>query len=50
MLNEIIETTYMHFNRAKDNYNDIKEFSVDLTLYDDKEKIKTIDAFIFIFI
>ena len=50
MLNEIIKTTYMHFNRAKDNYNDIKEFSVDLTLYDDKEKIKTIDAFIFRFI
>ncbi len=50
MLKETIQTTYVHFNRAKDNVDDIKNFSVDLTIYEDKEKIKTIDAFIFRFI
>jgi len=47
VLKETIQTTYVHFNRAKDNVDDIKNFSVDLTIYEDKEKIKTIDAFIF---
>jgi len=50
VLKETIQTTYVHFNRAKDNVDDIKNFSVDLTIYEDKEKIKTIDAFIFRFI
>ncbi len=50
MLKEAVDTTYIHFNRAKDNFDDIKNFSLDLTIYDDKEKIKTIDAFIFRFI
>jgi len=50
MLTEAVETTYIHFNRAKDNWLEIKEFPLDLTLYNDKEKIKTIDAFIFRFI
>lgn len=50
MLKESIETTRLHYNRAKDNYNEIILFPVDATLYDDKEKIKTIDAFIFRFI
>ncbi len=50
MLKEAVDTTYIHFNRAKDNFDDIKNFPLDLTIYDDKEKIKTIDAFIFRFI
>ena len=50
MLKETIQTTYVHFNRAKDNVEDIKKFPVNLTIYEDKEKIKTIDAFIFRFI
>ena len=50
MLNEVIETSYLHLNRAKDNYNEMIEFSIDQTIYQDKEKIKTIDAFIFRFI
>ena len=50
MLNQIIETTYVHFNRAKDHHHDLKNFPVDLTIYEDKDKIKTIDAFIFRFI
>ena len=50
MLKETIQTTLVHFNRAKDNVEDIKKFPVNLTIYEDKEKIKTIDAFIFRFI
>jgi len=50
VLNEVIETSYLHLNRAKDNYNEMIEFSIDQTIYQDKEKIKTIDAFIFRFI
>ena len=50
MLTEVIETCYLHFNRAKDNYEEMLRFSIDLTVYQDKEKIKTIDAFIFRFI
>ena len=50
MLKETLETSYLHLNRAKDNYNEMLQFSIDLTLYHDKEKIKTIDAFIFRFI
>ena len=50
MLTEVIETSYLHLNRAKDNYEEMLQFSIDLTVYQDKEKIKTIDAFIFRFI
>lgn len=50
MLKESVETSRLHYNRAKDNYNEIVLFPIDATLYDDKEKIKTIDAFIFRFI
>ena len=50
MLREAIDTAYLHFNRAKDNYDEIIKLPVDLSLYKDKERIKTIDAFIFRFI
>ena len=50
MLTEVIETSYLHLNRAKDNYEEMLQFPIDQTLYQDKEKIKTIDAFIFRFI
>ncbi len=50
MLTEIIETSYLHLNRAKDKYEEMLKFPIDQTLYQDKEKIKTIDAFIFRFI
>ena len=50
MLRESVDTSRLHYNRAKDNYDEIIQFPVDITLYDDKEKIKTIDAFIFRFI
>ena len=50
MLKESVATSRLHYNRAKDNYDEIVQFSLDISLYDDKEKIKTIDAFIFRFI
>lgn len=50
MLKESIETSFLHFKRAKDNYDDILKFQLNVEIYEDKEKIKTIDAFIFRFI
>jgi len=50
VLKESVATSRLHYNRAKDNYDEIVQFSLDISLYDDKEKIKTIDAFIFRFI
>lgn len=50
MLKETIVTSYLHMNRAKDNYQEMSQFAIDLSIYQDKEKIKTIDAFIFRFI
>jgi len=50
MLREAIDTAYLHFNRAKDNYDEIIKRPIDLNIYKDKERIKTIDAFIFRFI
>ena len=50
MLKESVDTSRLHYSRAKDNYDEIVQFPVDITLYNDKEKIKTIDAFIFRFI
>jgi len=50
MLKESLETSYLHLNRADDNYQEMLGFAIDASLYEDKEKIKTIDAFIFRFI
>ena len=50
MLKETIQTTYLHFNRAKDNYDEILNYQLDAEIYENKEQIKTIDAFIFRFI
>jgi uncharacterized protein with HEPN domain len=50
MLKEAIDTAYLHFNRAKDNYDEMMQLPIDLSIYQDKERIKTIDAFIFRFI
>ncbi len=43
MLKETIQTSYIHFNRANDNVEDIKKFPVDLTIYDDKDNMSLID-------
>ena len=50
MLKEALDTAYLHFNRAKDNYDEIIQLPIDIKIYNDKERIKTIDAFIFRFI
>ena len=50
MLKEMIDTAYLHYNRAKDNFDEIIGFKLDLSIYEDKERIKTIDAFIFRYI
>lgn len=50
MLIETIETTYLHFNRANDNYREILNYQLELEIFEDKEKVKTVDAFIFRFI
>lgn len=50
MLEETVKTTYLHFNRAYDNYQEILNYEMDVEIYENKEKIKTIDTFIFRFI
>lgn len=50
MLKESLDTSYLHLTRANDNYQEMLEFVIDASVYEDKEKIKTIDAFIFRFI
>lgn len=50
MLKKMIDTAYLHYNRAKDNFDEIIGFKLDLSIYEDKERIKTIDAFIFRYI
>lgn len=50
MLKDAIETAYLHYQRALDNFNDIEESWLNPQLLEDKEKIKTIDAFMFRFI
>jgi len=38
VLKESVATSRLHYNRAKDNYDEIVQFSLDISLYDDKEK------------
>ena len=49
-LHEALNTALLHYNRAKSNYNEMQTYPIDITVYSDQEKIKTIDAFIFRFI
>ncbi len=50
MLKEAIETAYLHYCRALDNFNELKELTLDKQAFNNKETIKTMDAFIFRFI
>ncbi len=50
MLKEAISTANLHFQRASDNFGEIKRYDFTAPIFDDKEKIKTIDAFVFRFI
>lgn len=50
MLKSALEVSYLHFNRAKNTYNEIINYPINRDIYQDNNKIKTIDAFIFRFI
>lgn len=52
MINDIIEKTKLHLNRAKSARSEIKNWpnGLDCELFEDSEKIKTIDTFIYRFI
>ena len=50
MLDGAMKTCYLHYERAKSNYDEIIKSPINIEIYQDKEKIKTIDAFIFRFI
>ncbi len=50
MLNESINTVKLHFNRASNYYNEVLGYTLSEEIFEDKDKVKTIDAFIFRFI
>ena len=50
MLKEAVETAYLHYDRALSNYEEIKDWTINEELFEDREKVKTTDAFIFRFI
>ncbi len=51
MIQEVLEKVHLHLKRAKSAMNEIKEWShIDSGVFEDFEKIKTIDTFIYRFI
>ena len=50
MLKDAVKTSYLHYERALANYEEIKDWTINEELFADKEKVKTTDAFIFRFI
>ena len=50
MLKESIATAEMHLNRANDNYLELQHYNFSLALFENKDQIKTVDAFIFRYI
>ena len=50
MLKETLDAAFLHYNRALDSCNEIKELSLTVEIYKKKENIKTIDAFLFRYI
>jgi hypothetical protein len=49
-LNESLATAKLHLKRAKYYFNQLKKIKINSELFEDEEKIKTIDAFILRFI
>ena len=45
MLNDSIDTAFLHYNRAKKNHNIIRNDNLNREVFLDDNKIKTIDAF-----
>ena len=50
MLNEMLQTVNLHLKRASDTYEDIQEITLDLEMFENRESVKTIDAFIYRFV
>lgn len=50
MLIEMLETVDLHLKRASATCEDIKNIDLDKDVFDNKENVKTIDAFIYRFV
>jgi len=50
MLTEMLETVDLHLKRANATSEDIKNIDLNKDVFDDKENVKTIDAFIYRFV
>ena len=50
MLKEMLQTVNLHLKRASDTYEDIQNITLDLEMFEDRESVKTIDAFIYRFV
>lgn len=50
MLKAVLETTFLHFNRAKSYYQELCNQAISADIYQNPELVKTIDAFILRFI
>ncbi len=50
MLIEMLETVDLHLKRANATCEDIKNIDLNKDVFDDKENVKTIDAFIYRFV
>ena len=50
MLKEMLQTVDLHLKRASDTYEDIQNITLDLEIFENRESVKTIDAFIYRFV
>ncbi len=50
MLKEMLQTVNLHLKRASDTYEDIQSITLDLEMFENRESVKTIDAFIYRFV
>ena len=46
----MLQTVNLHLKRASDTYEDIQSITLDLEMFEDRESVKTIDAFIYRFV
>ncbi len=50
LLKTAFETSYIHLKRANYSYSQIRQWTIDSSIFSDKEKMITLDAFVFRFI
>ena len=50
MLSEALETSFIYYQRALENYNELINQPINTQIYENKALVKTIDAFLFRFI